>query len=285
MSKTTSQFHNGCAILSGVAVLENPRKENLKDPKPYFIFDAHFYMYDMPGSSVAGISLLRYYNSNPQQHFEEIGTYFVHVQVARMEETINGDLLTEDMTKCDYVMVGDIIEMIPANGVNPALRPFINISGVVHHVDQEHRIEISPQVYVQLLKDPTLPRALMPIRTFCPNTPRWSNKPKVSVGTYVSISGYLHSITRKPDGMVDRFEVELEKVTYLGKPSVPIATSTPPKGVSLPSGKRLRFSYGDSTPPAKKPRLSTPAATFSSPSPSLSSIALPSSPSPSSTTP
>ncbi|THU92009.1 hypothetical protein K435DRAFT_800809 [Dendrothele bispora CBS 962.96] len=195
----------------------------------------------------------------------------VDFKIAKMEQTVKSELLTEGMTKEDYVLVGDIIELIPAGNVNPCYCAFVTVSGVVNKVDTESHIELCPYVYNYLLKDSNAPKPSMPICTFYPDTPRWTHKPKVSSRTYVSVSGFLHSIVRTTDGMADHFEVELEKVTFLGRPFVPTGKTpaTPPAGISSLAGKRLCFSYADGSPSNKK----TTKTTMPQPQPQPVSVA------------
>ncbi|THU75891.1 hypothetical protein K435DRAFT_880020 [Dendrothele bispora CBS 962.96] len=171
-----------------------------------------------------------------------------------MEKTLKSELLTKGMTKEDYVLVGDIIELIPAGDVNPCYRAFITVSGVVTKVDTESHIGLCPYMYNDLLKDSNAPKPSMPICTFYPDTSRWTHKPEVSPGTYVSVSGFLHSIVRT---MADHFKVELEKVTFLGRPFVPTGKTpaTPLAGVSFP---RLHFSYANGSPSNKKAKTTMP---------------------------
>ncbi|THU93016.1 hypothetical protein K435DRAFT_800045 [Dendrothele bispora CBS 962.96] len=107
---------SGCATLSGIAVLENARPDGHQS----ILFDAHFFHYDDPISQSACLALLRYYNvDNMIFDSEEPKMYFVHVNVARMESFCELSRLSNGMELKDYVLVGDIVKMIPADGVDP----------------------------------------------------------------------------------------------------------------------------------------------------------------------
>ncbi|KAF5343627.1 hypothetical protein D9758_015443 [Tetrapyrgos nigripes] len=186
--------------------------------------------------------------------------------------------LSEGLDVKDYVLVGDIVEMFPADEVDPKRRPYLSVCGVVASYDrtaEDKKIEVSPTVFTYaLLPKPTKdenskdkakasnPLPLLPAAYVVPKTARWAGEraPKVNIGTYVCCEGFLHMVHRKPsDGMVDHFDAELDKVTFLGRPyapptsrkSLPPPPSTP--GPSTPASKRLKFNYNDFTPtPAPK---------------------------------
>ncbi len=103
----------------------------------------------------------------------------------------------------------------------------MNITGVVTEQDSsQHTFDLSPQVYVDALKESTAPPATMPVHCYTPqNSKRWEKHPPAPrVNTYVGVSGFLHSIRRYGDGMAQCFNIELDKLTFLGRPFVPVAT-------------------------------------------------------------
>ncbi|KAJ3964435.1 hypothetical protein EV361DRAFT_942167 [Lentinula raphanica] len=272
----------GCATLSGIAVLENARL----DIGQTLLFDAHFYFYDDPSSSNAQLALLRYFNIDNLSFDSEVPfKCFVHVNVARMESFCNTSQLSAGMELKDYVLVGDIVQLIPAAGANPKFRPFLTVCGVVTSYDRDaddKRIEVSPSVFTHVL----LPKhnrkdspsdspsnslsnsspaqsqsATFPVSYIVPQTSRWKAErvPKVSIGTYVCLEGFLHMVHRDSAGMVERFDAELDKITYLGRPYVPAVSRklpVPANSPSTPANKKLKFSYADSSPVTHKRKAS-----------------------------
>ncbi|KAK7441575.1 hypothetical protein VKT23_016568 [Stygiomarasmius scandens] len=264
---------SGCATISAIAVLENARSDGGQS----ILFDAHFFYYDDPASQSACLALLRYFNADNETFDpEEPKTYFVHVNIARMETFCDVSRLSDGMELKDYVLVGDIL--IPADGVDPRHRPYLSVCGIVASYDraaEDKKIEVSPYVFTHVLcpklpkpeddkgkaKPSANPSPIFPVAYVVPKTARWAGEraPKVSVGTYVCVEGFLHMVHRRPsNNMVDRFDAELDKVTFLGRPYIP-ATSrkslAPPStpSPSTPANKRLKFSYADTTPtPASK---------------------------------
>ncbi|KAJ3971439.1 hypothetical protein EV361DRAFT_911191 [Lentinula raphanica] len=265
----------GCATLSGIAVLENVRP----DIGQTLLFDAHFYFYDDPSSNNAQLALLRYFNIDNLPFDSEVPfKCFVHVNVARMESFCNTSQLSAGMELKDYVLVGDIIQLIPAENADPKFRPFLTVCGVVTSYNRDaddKRIEVAPSVFTHILlpkhnhkdspskSDPAQsPSATFPVSYIVPQTSRWKGErvPKVSIGTYVCLEGFLHMVHRDPTGMVERFDAELDKITYLGRPYVPAVSRklpVPANSPSTPANKKLKFSYADSSPVTRKRKAST----------------------------
>jgi hypothetical protein len=158
-------------------------------------------------------------------------------------------------------------QMFPVDGVDPKRRPYLSVCGVVasyNRTAEDKKIELSPTVFTHVLlpkpikdengkgKDKAAPApasnppSIMPVAYVVPKTVRWAGEraPKVHVGTYVCCEGFLHMVHRKPsDGMVDHFDAELDKVTFLGRPytpptsrkSLPAPPSTPGESYRNPN--------------------------------------------------
>ncbi|KAJ3715110.1 hypothetical protein C8R42DRAFT_681697 [Lentinula raphanica] len=259
---------SGCATLSGIAVLENVRT----DIGQTLLFDAHFYFYDDPSSTNALLALLRYYNIDNYTFDPEVPfKCFVQVNVARMEAFCNENYLSIGMELKDYVLVGDIVQLIPAESSDPKFRPFLTVCGIVTSYNrdaEEKKIEVAPVVFTHVLGSKQnqnaslansasaqhqLPSPSFPVSYIIPQTSRWKAErvPKVSIGTYVCLEGFLHMVHRDSSGMVERFDAELDKITYLGRPYVPASSRKLPVPVNTPStpaNKKLKFSYSDSVP-------------------------------------
>ncbi|KAE9390699.1 hypothetical protein BT96DRAFT_1002024 [Gymnopus androsaceus JB14] len=248
---------SGSAVISAVAVLENPRIDGNKGKN--VLFDAHLYFYEDPNSpNHAALVLLCYFNNNDFE-FGEVGHYFVQANISLMDEKISSDKLSDGMDLSDYVLVGDIVQIIPLpDDTSP----------------DNHSFELSPEVYIALKGKGS--KATLPVYCFVPDTKRWeAHKPVAKVGNYIGVSGFLHSVIRNNDGMASRFQVEIEHLTYLPRPYVPLSTASsrnsgPTAGSSTPPSKRLLFSYSDSPTPSKKQKSSEGG--FDSPSQSSTSL-------------
>ncbi|KAK0226422.1 hypothetical protein IW262DRAFT_1294615 [Armillaria fumosa] len=237
----------GCASLSAVAVLENPRAiENSKT----VLFDAHLYFQDTHGPD-PGLASLRYYNAG-EHSFEQVGVYFVHVNIARMEHEVSSVAVLDGLSKEKYVLVGDIVSIIPAavrDIADVKYRPFVNVSGIVTSVNNTDKtFHLAPETYVHALKN-CKTKSTLPIRCFSAVTAQslGAKMPDPRVGHYVSISGHLHRVIRRlEDNMADFFDVELDKITYLGPPYTP--PSPPSSGIPTAPAGKIRFSYTESSP-------------------------------------
>ncbi|KAH7869860.1 uncharacterized protein C8R40DRAFT_1128581 [Lentinula edodes] len=245
---------SGTATLSAITVLESPR---VIDKGKTILFDAHLFFYDDPESSSNALMLLRYYNDQDLT-FDEVGTYLIHANIARMENIIESRQLSQDLEKKDYVLVGDVIQLIPLNEqVNPKYQPFVNINGIVTSCNEkDHTFHVSAKSYVHVLKDHK-DLATLPVHCYAPKTKRWEEyPPRPRVNAYVGVAGFLHSLRRQKDGMVDHFNIEIDQIAYLGRPYVPSTgmqnISSPVAGSASPVTKRTRFSYTDSPTQAKK---------------------------------
>ncbi|THV03740.1 hypothetical protein K435DRAFT_774769 [Dendrothele bispora CBS 962.96] len=196
----------------------------------------------------------------------------------------------------------------PNNKEDTKYPPFLTVGAIVDKVDDKwnqsprsFHINLDPNVYIQLLqpfKDPKASVASkqseqsqvphtpipqkqgfkqdkhvyghMPIRCFVPDTRRWSSPPTVKIGNYVTVAGYLQSVIRNDEKKVIGFELELERVTYMGQQSSSQSGTPPifkrigsnPAGSSAPPQKRMKFSYQDSpTPTSKKQVNNTSSST------------------------
>ncbi|PBK74004.1 hypothetical protein ARMSODRAFT_1059581 [Armillaria solidipes] len=231
----------GSASLSAIAVLENPRAiENSKT----VLFDAHLYFQDTHGPD-PGLASLRYYNAS-ELSFEQVGVYFVHVNIARMEHEVSSVAVLDGLSKEKYVLVGDIVSIIPAavrDIADVKYRPFVNVSGIVTSVNNTDKtFHLAPETYVHALKNFTAQSL-------------GAKMPDPRVGHYVSVSGHLHRVIRRlEDNMADFFDVELDKITYLGPPYTP--PSSPSSGIPTALAGKIRFSYTESPCLCKKRKIS-----------------------------
>ena len=113
-------------------------------------------------------------------------------------------------------------QLLPiGNDLNPSFlqtQPYLLTSGLIHASNEnESYIKLAPEQYVSFLRNST-PKPNFPFRCVFKDSPRWgANKPKPTVGTYVTVGGFVEKVSRAEDGAVLNFDVEAEKVVYLGK--------------------------------------------------------------------
>jgi hypothetical protein len=63
------------------------------------------------------------------------------------------------------------------------------------------------------------------------DSPRWGGKkPNPFPGSNITLTGYLIGVARNEQGVIEYFEIELEKVTYHGKGSTGPSVSGSPGG-------------------------------------------------------
>lgn len=129
---------------------------------------------------------------------------------------------SDHRTPNDYIMAGDVIQLIPVGLDLPPLflktPPYVMVSGmVITSNENQAYIELEPEQFVSLLRA-CVPKPMFPIRCIFKDSPRWgTQKPKPSVGTYVTVGGFIQNVTRAKDGSIIQFHVDAEKVSYLGK--------------------------------------------------------------------
>lgn len=204
--------------------------------------------------------------------------------VGHTDYSIVGDIVQVNGTYKSYSKHGDIIssvQLIPAgDNVDPRQPAMIHASGLVSVVDDNHGIfKMSPTQYVHPLRELTDPKPSFPMECHLDRTSnRWKNKrPMPAKGSYVALSGFLMGVKTINLG-VDEFQVEVDKLAFLGKSFTPIAAASRmffciPSSQSYssptleftaspitPVKRGLKFSFDTPTPAPKKARLTAKAA-------------------------
>jgi hypothetical protein len=173
------------------------------------------------------------------------------MQVSKVQN--DPSLFSSGMECSDYSIVGDIIsvcscqlgtgtivadfrvQLIPAgsaNDIDPRYRPIVHLSGSVLRNDVKAcSFDLTPDQYVWLLRTWTASRVNFPARVFVRDSPRWGGKkPNPFPGSNITLTGYLIGVARNEQGVVEHFEIELEKVTFHGKGSTGPSVSGSPGG-------------------------------------------------------
>lgn len=91
--------------------------------------------------------------------------------------------------------------------------------------------ELSPEVYSALRGKGS--KGILPVSCYAPDTKRWeSHKPVAKVGNYIAVAGFLDSVNRDSSGMAARFQIEIENLTYLPRPYVPLSSKPARSGLT-----------------------------------------------------
>lgn len=118
--------------------------------------------------------------------------------------------------------------MIPAgDNVDARYPAMIHASGLVTHIDEKKdSFRMAPSQYVHALRDLD-PRPSFPLECdLASGSNRWKTKrPMPARMSFVAILGYLTSVGMT-QSVVNTFKVEIEKVTFLGKPPNPVAAAS-----------------------------------------------------------
>ena len=99
------------------------------------------------------------------------------------------------------------------------LRPHVNICGLATDMNwTANTFIVKALQYTTATKDVPRESSLFPAAFFIPDTPRFRNKkPMPSKDTYVSVSGYISRLDLSPTSAIERFIIEIDKVSFLGK--------------------------------------------------------------------
>jgi hypothetical protein len=141
------------------------------------------------------------------------------------------------------------------------LRPHVNICGLATDMNWTANTFVVKAVqYTTATKNVPQESSIFPAAFFVPDMPRFHNKkPMPSKDTYVFVSGYISHLDLSPTSAIERFIVEINKVSFLGKKDGAfegthlINDEFRPNGFTVPtmptpthaaSGKpKLRFSF------------------------------------------
>lgn len=108
------------------------------------------------------------------------------------------------------------------------LRPQVNVCGLATDMNwNDKTFVVNAAQYVAALKTVARDLSVFPAQFFVPDTPRFkTKKPIPAKDTFVFVSGYISRLdipVLPTSGGINRFIVELDKVSFLGKKMAPIA--------------------------------------------------------------
>ncbi|THU79401.1 hypothetical protein K435DRAFT_810742 [Dendrothele bispora CBS 962.96] len=232
---------------------------------PGFSSSNRFYL----GPKRTAVASLRYFNHSDIS-FEILGYYFVWAQIAKSvpdycePKLVNvEEQVEEQLTGKDFQLVGDIVWLIPTAKPVSIPRSFIVVAGPACNVNtQLSTFDIDAYQFTSgISKQMNHPLdSILPIRVyFDPDDHRWKHKkPIPSANTYIQVQGYLTRFDLNDSGFPDRFHVQVESMTLLGKSAVPKLMLEPetPTPVSLGKWKpRGSFYLEDNITPEFAPRI------------------------------
>ncbi|RDB29439.1 hypothetical protein Hypma_015706 [Hypsizygus marmoreus] len=221
------------ANLIGLAVLENPRPDS-GDLKP--------------GKAPEPIlACLRYFNSTDIP-FEELGTFFVYATVAKMVKGANTRTTSTTLSDDDYHLVGDIVWLIAADVEDAKHLPYIQVSGTVKNIKTDDAtFEIDAAQYTTPLKDKR-GDSTFPLHVFIPSSPRYKTKPVPKPNSTVFVTGFLTGTDISQSGEANRFHIEMDNITFLGRSTLPLQTTSPVPVQTAEGGKKRKLKYSFDSP-------------------------------------
>lgn len=115
-----------------------------------------------------------------------------------------------------------VLQLIPIIAEDPRCRPFVQITGTAINANKDtSTFEVDSAQYTAALKNDR-PFSVFPVRGLIPYSHRYKKgKPVPHNNTYVSFSGFLCRFTIDETGFPDRFYVDVENISFLGRPTVP----------------------------------------------------------------
>jgi hypothetical protein len=248
---------SGSATLTGLAILENPC--TLLNQPMTVHFDAQFYL----APECTAIASLRYFNSariDFESKADEFpAQYVVCASIAQTQPGMGAAMDVPDaLDERDYNLVGDIVWMFPVQSLDPAQRAWINVTGLATNINnKDSTFDVEPNQYTSTLSKAGLKSQFSARLHFPEDDARYKNrKPMPSPRSYVAIQGFLSRVEQSGTGFSQRFHVDLDHVTFLGRPGPAIETQVP---VPAPNGSVKRKLAGSFTPSRQSEAPSSPS--------------------------
>ncbi|KAJ7266159.1 hypothetical protein C8J57DRAFT_1511087 [Mycena rebaudengoi] len=222
-------------ILTGVAVLENPR---VIPKSKTTVFDAQLFL---PSTEPALIGSFRYFNGDNLE-FKEIGCYAICIHVARTNPAV--EVYSQTLTPVDFNIMGDIVWLILLGSpetLDLCFPSFVTVCGVPSNINRDDAtFHIDAEQYVSATKA----SELFPVRCLIPESPKFKKyKPIPAKGKSVSVTGFLTGLERNEDKTVKHFIMDVDTVTFLGQPAGAAAPKAEesPKKIATGTPAQLKF--------------------------------------------
>ncbi|KAF8267121.1 hypothetical protein EI94DRAFT_1830264 [Lactarius quietus] len=249
---TPQSLQVGSASIIGIACLENARQDSDGDQTKALIFDTQFYV--APGATVVGA--LRYFNAN-NLIFEDIGKYFVYANITKYSSSAT--VRATELEPEDYDFVGDIVWLVPADIEDARVPAYIHATGTATTVDTTNAtFHVDSYQYTYAFRS----QQLFPIHALIPDSPRYkSKKPIPANNSYVGIAGRLTRICPTSQDSENRFHIDVDNVTFLGRPpTIPVRSSDTAPLPATPTRKRGLYDFDSPNQSSRKTDKKSPSA-------------------------
>jgi len=209
----------GSITISTVAMLTFPRSLDPSKGPRNKVFDINLNIPD--GREKSTLGLLRYFVPenlmNNVENITEFSQAFIIATISVMPPNGPKDLsiTTADIVSwSDYAFIGDILQLIFVDNIDNDYEPYINICGTVVDSDKnQSSFDLRPTQYVQLLRT----NSDFPAHLTISDSKRWAkNKPIPSIGTSISIGGFLQRVKRtSTENSILFFHINVTNVAYI----------------------------------------------------------------------
>ncbi|KAF4574888.1 hypothetical protein AB1N83_014287 [Pleurotus pulmonarius] len=248
------------ARITGPAVVTNPRLPQTSSEETkskHLLLDAHFFLTNGNELTV----LLKYFNENNIPLHDpadpDAGVVVVleaTVVVTSPDARIEGSSLTPDELR-EYQLYGDVTWMYPAN-IDPRVPPYINAIGITKAVNRDDATFKLDATQWSPIYPRNHPSAQLPLRVLIPTSKRFPDPKKIcpSKHSWTYVSGRASKFSTSSNGYLDRLDINLGSIAYMGKyisPYTPSDAKTPdgPSGSKRKSFDFAKFDEIEYAPP------------------------------------
>ena len=132
-----------------------------------------------------------------------------------------GYVLKDLAVGSDFDMLTIVFQLLPVE-VDPAhlqRQPLIDVCSLATKINRDEKVfDVDAIQYVAAMKDLPRESSVFPFHAyFLDNAQFGKNKPIPGKDTYVHAGGLLTCLGVSPTGVLDRFYVELDQLSFLGK--------------------------------------------------------------------
>ncbi|KAH9835231.1 uncharacterized protein C8Q71DRAFT_710346, partial [Rhodofomes roseus] len=202
------------SVITGIAVVERPRIIDTSQPRSVWL-DAGIYSGNPHQPLIANF---RYWNDGGVEFGDGPIVCFI-VATMQPHARVNSSVLSAT----DYDIVGDILQLIPAPGADPAHSPFIFACGQATNIQNNiSMFDVLPTQYVSQL--PLRQPSNFPMRVEIPSSKRYESRGKPmpkNTDSRFHVQGFLKDVTRGADEVVQWFNVRLHNIVYFDRLPVP----------------------------------------------------------------
>ena len=98
-------------------------------------------------------------------------------------------------------------------------QPLLQVSGVAININRDDNLfDVDAMQYVYAMKRLPCDNSMFPTRSYFPDTPRFQkSKPMPNKDSCVSFRGLITRLGLSPTGVLERFFIKLDQLSFLGK--------------------------------------------------------------------